>query len=229
MTKLVECRHLTCAYGNAVVVKDVDLAITSGEFVGVVGPSGSGKTTLLKAILKSIAPTHGHIDHSPGLRLAYVPQVETVDWNFPVTVTEVVVMTQSQGRWWPRITNAERAATEHMLERLGLGGLGNRHIRELSGGQQQRVAVARALATQPRIIFADEPTGNVDSTTGTEILTFMRRAVDELGQTIVMVTHDPVSAAFADRIIFLADGKIVDEMLEPTAVKVLDRMKSLGT
>ena len=85
------------------------------------------------------------------------------------------------------------------------------------------------MATQPRIIFADEPTGNVDSATGTEILTFMRRAVDELGQTIVMVTHDPVSAAFADRIVFLADGKIVDEMLEPTAVKVLDRMKSLGS
>ncbi|MCX6528388.1 MAG: ABC transporter ATP-binding protein, partial [Actinobacteria bacterium] len=116
-----------------------------------------------------------------------------------------------------------------VIDTVGLTNRLSHRPSELSGGQQQRVAVARALATQPRIIFADEPTGNVDSTTGTEILTFMRRAVDELGQTIVMVTHDPVSAAFADRIIFLADGKIVDEMLEPTAVKVLDRMKSIGS
>jgi putative ABC transport system ATP-binding protein len=99
---------------------------------------------------------------------------------------------------------------------------------ELSGGQQQRVAVARALASQPRIIFADEPTGNLDSITGAEILTFMRKAVDDLGQTIVMVTHDPVAAAYADRIIFLADGHIVNEMTEPTADRVLDLMKSIG-
>ena len=99
---------------------------------------------------------------------------------------------------------------------------------ELSGGQQQRVAVARALASRPHIIFADEPTGNLDSTTGTEILKFMRRAVDDLGQTIVMVTHDPVAASYADRIVFLADGKIAGEMLEPTPEKVLDRMKNLG-
>jgi putative ABC transport system ATP-binding protein len=99
---------------------------------------------------------------------------------------------------------------------------------ELSGGQQQRVAVARALASQPTIIFADEPTGNLDSRTGAEILDFMRRAVNELGQTIVMVTHDPVAASYADRVIFLADGKIVDEMSEPTSEKVLDRMKRFG-
>jgi putative ABC transport system ATP-binding protein len=99
---------------------------------------------------------------------------------------------------------------------------------ELSGGQQQRVAVARALASRPQIIFADEPTGNLDSRTGNEILTFMRAAVDELGQTIVMVTHDPSAAAYADRVVFLADGKIVDEMVEPTAALVLDKMKHLG-
>jgi putative ABC transport system ATP-binding protein len=99
---------------------------------------------------------------------------------------------------------------------------------ELSGGQQQRVAVARALASQPTIIFADEPTGNLDSRTGAEILTFMQLAVRELGQTIVMVTHDPVAASYADRVIFLADGRIVDEMAEPTAERVLDRMKRFG-
>ncbi|MBM3816702.1 MAG: ATP-binding cassette domain-containing protein, partial [Actinobacteria bacterium] len=99
---------------------------------------------------------------------------------------------------------------------------------ELSGGQQQRVAIARALASQPDIIFADEPTGNLDSKTGSEVLTFMRRAVTDLGQTIVMVTHDAVAASYADRIVFLADGKIAGEMFAPTAQKVLDYLKHLG-
>jgi len=99
---------------------------------------------------------------------------------------------------------------------------------ELSGGQQQRVAVARALASRPAIVFADEPTGNLDSKSGLEILTFMRKAVDDLGQTIVMVTHDPNAAGYADRVVFLNDGHIVDEMLDPTAGLVLDRMKRFG-
>jgi putative ABC transport system ATP-binding protein len=99
---------------------------------------------------------------------------------------------------------------------------------ELSGGQQQRVAVARALAGRPRIIFADEPTGNLDSRSGGEILDFMQRAVRVLGQTIVMVTHDPNAAAYADRVVFLADGRIVDEIVDPTAATVLDRMKNFG-
>jgi putative ABC transport system ATP-binding protein len=119
--------------------------------------------------------------------------------------------------WIQRVIN-----TVHLQDRL------THRPSELSGGQQQRVAVARALASEPRIILADEPTGNLDSTTGGEILSFMRMAVDQLDQTIVMVTHDPVAAAYADRIVFLADGKVVSEMLEPTAEKVLDRMKSLG-
>jgi putative ABC transport system ATP-binding protein len=112
--------------------------------------------------------------------------------------------------------------TVHLQDRL------THRPSELSGGQQQRVAVARALASQPRIIFADEPTGNLDSITGAEILTFMRKAVDDLDQTIVMVTHDPVAASYADRIIFLADGHVVNEMTEPTADRVLDLMKSIG-
>jgi putative ABC transport system ATP-binding protein len=99
---------------------------------------------------------------------------------------------------------------------------------ELSGGQQQRVTVARALASRPDIIFADEPTGNLDSHAGTEVLRFLRRAVDEMGQTIVMVTHDPMAASYADRIVFLADGRIVDEMNGPTAGRVLERMKRFG-
>ena len=99
---------------------------------------------------------------------------------------------------------------------------------ELSGGQQQRVAVARALAAQPEIIFADEPTGNLDSRAGGEVLGFLRKSVDDLGQTIVMVTHDPVAASYAERVVFLADGRIVDEMSSPTPDRVLDRLKSFG-
>jgi len=109
--------------------------------------------------------------------------------------------------------------------------LGNRldhRPAELSGGQQQRVAAARALASKPEIIFADEPTGNLDSRSGAELLGFMRKAVQEFGQTIVMVTHDPTAAGYSDRVVFLADGKVVDEMLQPTAERVLERMKSLG-
>ncbi len=114
------------------------------------------------------------------------------------------------------------------MQTVGLKDRLNHRPSELSGGQQQRVAVARALAAKPAIIFADEPTGNLDSRAGAEILGFMQHAVGDLGQTIVMVTHDPVSAAYASRIVFLVDGKIVDELQEPNAEQVLDKMKSFG-
>jgi putative ABC transport system ATP-binding protein len=115
-----------------------------------------------------------------------------------------------------------------VVDTVGLGDRLRHRPSELSGGQQQRVAVARALASQPDIIFADEPTGNLDSHTGAEILSFMRRAVREMGQTIVMVTHDPVAASYADRAVFLADGRIVDDMANPTSDRVFDRIKNLG-
>ena len=119
-------------------------------------------------------------------------------------------------------------ATEEGAAVLELGDRLKHRPSELSGGQQQRVAVARALLSRPAIVFADEPTGNLDSRSGAEILTFMRHAGDDLGQTTVIVTHDPVAASYSNRVVFLADGKIVDEMAEPTADRVLDRMKSLG-
>jgi putative ABC transport system ATP-binding protein len=117
---------------------------------------------------------------------------------------------------------------DHVVGTVGLADRLDHRPSELSGGQQQRVAVARALAAQPEIIFGDEPTGNLDSRTGAEILAFMRAAVDEMGQTIVMVTHDPVAASYAQRVLFLADGRIVDEMAAPTAERVLDRLKAFG-
>jgi putative ABC transport system ATP-binding protein len=122
----------------------------------------------------------------------------------------------------------DQAWLDTVIDAMGLRNRLDHRPSELSGGQQQRVAVARALASRPDIIFADEPTGNLDSRTGAEILRFMRTAVTDLGQTIVMVTHDPVAAAYADRVVFLADGKIVDQMDAPTAERVLDRMKRLG-
>jgi putative ABC transport system ATP-binding protein len=122
----------------------------------------------------------------------------------------------------------EQAWLDRVISSVGLGDRLKHRPSELSGGQQQRVAVARALANRPDLIFADEPTGNLDSRTSAEILKFMRDAVTELGQTIVMVTHDPISASYASRVVFLADGKVVDEMLEPTADRVLDRMKQFG-
>jgi putative ABC transport system ATP-binding protein len=122
----------------------------------------------------------------------------------------------------------ESSWVDQVVATVGLGDRLSHRPSELSGGQQQRVAVARALAAQPAIIFADEPTGNLDSRSGAEILTFMKRAVDELSQTIVMVTHDPVAAAYADRVVFLVDGRIVTEMQDPSAERVLDQMKALG-
>jgi putative ABC transport system ATP-binding protein len=122
----------------------------------------------------------------------------------------------------------DRAWLDSVISTVGLGNRLKHRPSELSGGQQQRVAVARALASQPHIIFADEPTGNLDSKSGGEILAFMRMAVKEMGQTIVMVTHDPVAASYADRALFLADGRIVDDMPDPTAAQVLDRIKSFG-
>jgi putative ABC transport system ATP-binding protein len=117
---------------------------------------------------------------------------------------------------------------DQVVATVGLGDRLTHRPTQLSGGQQQRVAVARALVSRPAIVFADEPTGNLDSRSGAEVLTFLRRAVDRLGQTIVMVTHDPVAASHADEVVFLADGRIVDRMDSPTAERVLDRIKSLG-
>ncbi|HZA27024.1 MAG TPA: ATP-binding cassette domain-containing protein, partial [Actinomycetota bacterium] len=123
----------------------------------------------------------------------------------------------------------DRAWYDTVIDTVGLRDRLTHRPAELSGGQQQRVAAARALVSRPDIVFADEPTGNLDSRASAELLGFMRRAVDEFGQTIVMVTHDPIAASYADRVVFLADGRAVDEMTEPTSESVLDRMKELGS
>jgi ABC-type Mn2+/Zn2+ transport system ATPase subunit len=207
---LVECAHLTCAYDSTPVVSDINLSVRHGEFLGIVGPSGSGKTTLLRAILGTVRPANGHVTKKPGLTMAYVPQVESVDWNFPVTVLEVMVMTRSKMGRWPRITQAERAEAERVLDRLGLGGLSGRHIRELSGGQQQRVFVARALFHRPELLVLDEPTSGVDVRTRHEVLHLLADLHEE-GVSILLTTHDLNGlAAHLPRVVCLNTTLIAD-------------------
>ncbi len=185
---LVRLERVTCAYGGETVVLDVDLAVAPGQFSGVVGPSGSGKTTVLKAIMGTVHPVAGTVVRRPGLTTAYVPQVETVDWSFPVTVAECVLMGRT-GRRLPWASRAERAEVDEVLGRLGIAELGTRHIRELSGGQQQRMFIARALLRRPELLLLDEPTSGVDVKTRHEIL----HLLDDLnagGLSIVLTTHD---------------------------------------
>ena len=217
-------------------LRDVSVDFYEGQFTAIMGPSGSGKSTLMHCIAGLDELTKGsaiidgtnlstlkdkELTELRREKIGFVFQsfnlVPTLTANENIRLPLMLGNNKGDEAWIQKVID-----TVHLQDRL------SHRPSELSGGQQQRVAVARALASQPRIIFADEPTGNLDSITGAEILTFMRKAVDDLGQTIVMVTHDPVAAAYADRIIFLADGHIVNEMTEPTADRVLDLMKSIG-
>jgi len=186
---LIRLDRVTCSYGSAPVLVDVDLAIGPRQFSGIVGPSGSGKTTLLRTLLGSVRPLSGEIERQPGLRVGYVPQVETINWSFPVTVSECVLMARTRGRRLPWRSRSEQAEVAEVLDRLGLGALPDRHIRDLSGGQQQRVFIARALLGRPDLLLMDEPTAGVDVSTRHEIL----HLLDELhedGLAIVLTTHD---------------------------------------
>jgi len=176
-------------YGEQPVLADVDLDVAGGDVLGIVGPSGSGKTTLLRILLGAMEPTRGRVQRRPGLRAGYVPQVETVNWQFPVTVAEVVLMARTEGRRWPWPSREERREVAEVLERLGIAALGHRHIRELSGGQQQRVFIARALLGQPDVLFLDEPTSGVDVRTRHEVLHLLAELHTD-GLAIVLSTHD---------------------------------------
>jgi ABC-type Mn2+/Zn2+ transport system ATPase subunit len=189
MDGLVRFERVTCRYGRDPVLVNVDLEIGAGEFVGIVGPSGSGKSTLLRAIAGSVDPIAGRINRDPTLSIGYVPQVETVNWFFPVTVREAVLMARIDGRRLPWPSSREVADAKEVLDRLGLGGLADRHIRELSGGQQQRVFIARAMLGRPKLLLLDEPTSGVDVRTRHDVMHVIHDLHHE-GLAIVLTTHD---------------------------------------
>jgi putative ABC transport system ATP-binding protein len=214
----------------------VSVEFVTGRFTAIMGPSGSGKSTLLhcaagldsltsgKAFIgdNNLSTLNDHRltilrrDHVGFIFQAYnlVPTISAAE-----NITLPLLLA---GR------KPDQAWLDQIITSMGIADRLSHRPDEMSGGQQQRVAVARALASRPEIIFADEPTGNLDSRAGAGVLGFMRQAVDEMGQTIVMVTHDPIAASYADRIVFLADGQIADEMHQPTAETVLERMKRFG-
>ena len=190
MTKpIIELTDVTCSYGGAPVLLDVDLAIHERELIGIVGPSGSGKTSLLRVLLGSLRPVAGRVERSGTPRIAYVPQVETVSWSFPVTVAECVLMSRTSGRRLPWPSKAEKLELDDVLWRLGIGDLANRHIRALSGGQQQRVFLARALFAHPDLLLLDEPTSGVDVATRHDIIHLLND-LNASGLSIVLTTHD---------------------------------------
>jgi ABC-type Mn2+/Zn2+ transport system ATPase subunit len=188
-TELARLAGVTCAYRANPVLADIDLRVAAGQFTGIVGPSGSGKTTLLRTLLGTVTPLAGVVHRRPGLRVGYVPQVETVNWNFPVTVGECVLMARTHGRILPWRSRAEQREVDEILARLEIAELADRHIRELSGGQQQRVFIARALLARPHLLLLDEPTSGVDFRTRHEILHLLGD-LHRHGLAILLTTHD---------------------------------------
>jgi putative ABC transport system ATP-binding protein len=227
----------TYGQGGAAVraLDDVTVAFERARFSAIMGPSGSGKSTLLHCMAGLDKPTSGQVligdvdlttlsekdltllrRKSIGFVFQAYNLVPTLTASENITLPLDIAGEEPDKAWFDEVVD-----TVGIRDRLG------HRPAELSGGQQQRVAGARALVSRPEIVFADEPTGNLDSKASQEILTFLRSAVKDHGQTIVMVTHDASAASFADRIVFLGDGRVVDEMLEPTTERVLDRLKSL--
>ena len=238
-TAAARAESLTKVYGEgdaAVRALDgVTVSFAAGEFTAIMGPSGSGKSTLMHCLAGLDAPTSGHVyigttdltDLSERDltrlrrdRIGFVFQA----FNLVPTLSaaeNITLPLDIAGR------TPERGWFDRIVDTIGLRDRLTHRPSELSGGQQQRVASARALVSRPDIVFADEPTGNLDSRSGQELLAFLRAAVREHGQTIVMVTHDANAASYADRVVFLADGRVVGELRDPTAAAVLDRLKSL--
>jgi putative ABC transport system ATP-binding protein len=223
--------------GAVVALRDVSLDFTAGSFTAVMGPSGSGKSTFLHVAAGLDAPTSGSAQLG-GVDLAGLSQTaltvlrrERVGFVFQA-FNLMPSLTVEQNIGLPvRLGNGrlDRDWMREIVERTGLGDRLKHRPAQLSGGQQQRVAIARALVTRPDVLFADEPTGALDTTTGRDVLELMRQIVDETAQTVVMVTHDPTAAAHADRVVFLADGEVAGSLESPTPEGVADRMTHLGS
>ncbi|MFE1318828.1 ABC transporter ATP-binding protein [Kitasatospora phosalacinea] len=218
---------------RVVALHDVSVSFGQGEFTAIMGPSGSGKSTLMHCMagLDEVSSGSATIGDTElvGLKDKQLTRLRRDKIGFVFQAFNLLpTLTALENITLPMDiagSKVDRAWLDRVVETVGLSGRLSHRPAQLSGGQQQRVACARALASKPAIIFADEPTGNLDSRSGAEILSFLRNSVRELGQTVVMVTHDPVAASYADRVVFLADGRIVDELHRPTADTVLDRMR----
>jgi putative ABC transport system ATP-binding protein len=234
-------QNLTKTYGTGlaqvVALDGVTLDLHEGEFTAVMGPSGSGKSTLMHCCAALDSATSGSVtigdtelSHLKDKELTRLrrDQIGFVFQSFNLVPT----LTAEENILLPLSIAGRKPDQEWydtVISTVGLGDRLDHRPSELSGGQQQRVAVARALASRPSIVFADEPTGNLDSRSGAEVLSLLRRSVDEFGQTIVMVTHDPVAAAYTDRVVFLADGKVVDELRHPDRDTVLEKMAHMDS
>ncbi|GGR76368.1 ABC transporter ATP-binding protein [Streptomyces aureoverticillatus] len=235
----VELRGVRRQYGRGSgavhALRGLDLALPRGSFTAVMGPSGSGKSTFLQCAAGLDRPTEGTVrlggTEITGMsenkltalrrtRLGFVFQAFNLLPSLTVEQNVLLPMRLAGHR-------PDRRAAAAMLSRVGLGDKGRRRPGQLSGGQQQRVAIARALVTSPDVVFADEPTGALDTTTASEILGLLRSAVDGMGATVVMVTHDPTAAAWADRTLFLADGSIADRLERASAAQIAERMTAL--
>jgi putative ABC transport system ATP-binding protein len=241
MTDIVSATDLTRTYGEGEARVDALAGVTvgfpRGAFTAIMGASGSGKSTLMHCLAALDAPTSGEavVD---GVTLSTLKDTqlttlrrERVGFVFQafnliptLTARENILLPLSLAGRKP-----DQAWFDQVIDAVGIRDRLGHRPSELSGGQQQRVACARALASQPRIVFADEPTGNLDSTSSGEVLAFLRRSVDEFGQTVVMVTHDAVAASYCDRVVFLADGRVVDELARPDREQVLEHMAALQT
>jgi putative ABC transport system ATP-binding protein len=234
---LHEVRRVYGRGGNAVTaLNGISMKFAPGTFTAVMGPSGSGKSTFLHCAAGLDRPTSGSV-HIDGLALAGLSERKLTElrrerigfvfqsFNLLPTLTvwqNVCLPQELDGR------RPNKAAVRQVLERVGLGDRHKHRPGELSGGQQQRVAIARALVARPAVIFADEPTGALDTQTAADVLELLREPVRTQGQTVVMVTHDPVAASYADQVVFLADGALAGSLSAPTAEQVADRMTHLG-
>jgi putative ABC transport system ATP-binding protein len=240
MTDVVRLEAVSKVYGKGqgavAALREVSVGIPGGTFTAVMGPSGSGKSTFLHCAAGLDVPSSGSV-RLGGTELSGMDETRLTElrrkrigfvfqaFNLipALDVVENITLPLRLAN-----TRVDREWLAEILRRVGLEGRSGHRPAQLSGGQQQRVAIARALVTRPEVVFGDEPTGALDTMTARDVLRLLREVVDGMGQTVVMVTHDPVAAAYADTVLFLADGRIVDSMTAPTAEKVAERMTRLG-